>query len=111
MRLRAPDACCSVQSSSGLKRLAELEKSINARTAMLFFLNRYEPLGQIKRQDWMRAGKEHGVPVFNDAAADVPPAGAAFGVLSTRVSTWSPFRAARPCAAPRPRACWWAGPI
>ncbi len=54
---------------------AELERSINARTAMLFFLNRYEPLGQIKRQDWIRAGKKHTVPVFNDAAADVPPAG------------------------------------
>jgi L-seryl-tRNA(Ser) seleniumtransferase len=54
---------------------AELEKSFNPRTAMLFFLNRYEPLGQIKRQDWIRAGKEHAVPVFNDAAADVPPAG------------------------------------
>ncbi len=54
---------------------AELEKAINPRTAMLFFLNRYEPLGQIKRQDWIRAGKEHAIPVFNDAAADVPPAG------------------------------------
>jgi uncharacterized pyridoxal phosphate-dependent enzyme len=53
---------------------AELEKAINPRTAMLFFLNRYEPMGQIKRQAWIRAGKEHAVPVFNDAAADVPPA-------------------------------------
>jgi D-glucosaminate-6-phosphate ammonia-lyase len=57
-----------------VETLAELEKSINPRTAMLFFLNRYEPLGQIKRQDWVRAGKKHAVPVFNDAAADVPPA-------------------------------------
>ena len=54
---------------------AELDKAINPRTAMLFFLNRYEPLGQIKRQEWIRVGKEHAVPVFNDAAADVPPAG------------------------------------
>jgi L-seryl-tRNA(Ser) seleniumtransferase len=58
-----------------VETLAELEKAINPRTAMLFFLNRYEPLGQIKRQDWVRAGKEHAVPVFNDAAADLPPAG------------------------------------
>ena len=42
---------------------------------MMFFLNRYEPLGQIKRDEWIRVGKEHGVPLFNDAAADVPPAG------------------------------------
>ncbi len=54
---------------------AELQSAINSRTAMLFFLNRYEPLGQIKRHDWVRAGKENSVPVFNDAAADVPPAG------------------------------------
>ena len=42
---------------------------------MMFFLNRYEPLGQIKRDEWIRVGKERGVPLFNDAAADVPPAG------------------------------------
>ncbi len=57
-----------------VETLAELQRAINSRTAMLFFLNRYEPLGQIKRQDWIRAGKDHAVPVFNDAAADVPPA-------------------------------------
>ena len=58
-----------------VETLAELEKAINPRTAMLFFLNRHEPLGQIKRQDWVRVGKEHAVPVFNDAAADLPPVG------------------------------------
>ena len=58
-----------------VETLAELESSINSRTAMLFFLNRYEPMGKIKRQAWIRAGKERAVPVFNDAAADVPPAG------------------------------------
>ncbi len=53
---------------------AELDRAINPRTAMLFFLNRFEPLGQIKREEWIRVGKERGVPLFNDAAADVPPA-------------------------------------
>ncbi len=57
-----------------VETLEELEGAINARTAMLFFLNRYEPLGQIKRHDWLRIGKKHAVPVFNDAAADLPPA-------------------------------------
>jgi uncharacterized pyridoxal phosphate-dependent enzyme len=56
-----------------VETLSELEKAINARTAMPFFLNRYEPLGQIMRHDWVRVGKEHAVPVFNDAAADLPP--------------------------------------
>jgi len=51
----------------------ELERAINERTAMLFFLNKYDPLGQIHRDDWIRVGKARGVPTFNDAAADVPP--------------------------------------
>ncbi len=53
----------------------DLERAINARTAMMFFLNRYEPLGQIKREEWIRIGRERGIPLFNDAAADIPPAG------------------------------------
>lgn len=54
---------------------ADLERAIGPRTAMMFFLNRYEPQGQIKREEWIKAGKEHAVPLLNDAAADVPPAG------------------------------------
>ena len=54
---------------------AELDGRITPRTAMMFFLNRYEPLGQIKRDEWIKVGKERAVPLFNDAAADVPPAG------------------------------------
>ncbi len=51
----------------------ELERAINERTAMMFFLNKAEPEGRIKREEWIRVGKERGVPTFNDAAADVPP--------------------------------------
>ena len=54
---------------------AELDRAIGPRTAMMFFLNRYEPLGQIKRDEWIKVAKERAVPLFNDAAADVPPAG------------------------------------
>jgi L-seryl-tRNA(Ser) seleniumtransferase len=53
---------------------AELDRAITPRTAMMFFLNRYEPLGQIPRDEWIKVGKERGVALFNDAAADVPPA-------------------------------------
>jgi uncharacterized pyridoxal phosphate-dependent enzyme len=53
----------------------ELKRAINTRTAMMFFLNRYEPFGQIKRTAWIKTGKEHDIPLFNDAAADVPPPG------------------------------------
>ena len=53
---------------------ADLDRAIGDRAAMLFFLNRHEPLGRITRDEWIRAGKERGVPTFLDAAADVPPA-------------------------------------
>ena len=52
---------------------AELGRAVTSRTAMMFFLNCAEPLGQIKREEWIAVGKERGVPLFNDAAADVPP--------------------------------------
>ncbi len=51
----------------------ELDRAINPRTAMMFFLNRFGPLGSIKREEWIKVGKERGVVTFLDAAADVPP--------------------------------------
>jgi L-seryl-tRNA(Ser) seleniumtransferase len=51
----------------------ELDRAINERTAMLFFYNEMEPEGQIKRDEWIRVGKQRGVPTFNDAASDTPP--------------------------------------
>jgi L-seryl-tRNA(Ser) seleniumtransferase len=51
----------------------ELDRAINERTAMMFFYNENEPLGKIDRHDWIRVGKDRGVPTFNDAAADTPP--------------------------------------
>jgi len=52
----------------------ELERAISDRTAMMFFLNKADPEGQIKRHEWIRVGRQRGIPTFNDAAADVPPA-------------------------------------
>ena len=52
---------------------AELEKAINDETAMMFFLNKADPKGQIKRAEWIEVAKKHGIPTLNDAAADVPP--------------------------------------
>ncbi len=51
----------------------ELDRAINDRTAMLFFYNEMEPEGRIKRDEWIRVGKQRGVPTFNDAASDTPP--------------------------------------
>jgi L-seryl-tRNA(Ser) seleniumtransferase len=52
---------------------AELRKAIGPKTAMLFFVNIYEPKGEISRAEFIKAGKDAGVPVFNDAAAELPP--------------------------------------
>jgi L-seryl-tRNA(Ser) seleniumtransferase len=51
----------------------EAERAIGPRTAMMFYMNKAE--GNISRQDWIALGKKHGIPLFNDAAADVPPSG------------------------------------
>jgi len=51
----------------------ELERAVGPRTAMMFFLNRFGPLGAIGRGEWLEVGKRRGVPTFLDAAADVPP--------------------------------------
>jgi len=52
---------------------AELDSAINDRTAMMFFLNKADEQGRIRREEWVRVAKDRGVPAFNDAAADVPP--------------------------------------
>jgi L-seryl-tRNA(Ser) seleniumtransferase len=52
----------------------ELDAAINERTAMMFFLNKADPEGRIRRDEWIRVGRQRGVATCNDAAADVPPA-------------------------------------
>ncbi|MEP7338025.1 MAG: selenocysteine synthase, partial [Acidobacteriota bacterium] len=51
----------------------ELEAAINDRTAMMLFFNDRENIGQIGAEEFVALGKKHGIPTFNDAAADVPP--------------------------------------
>ena len=51
----------------------QLEAAINPNTVMMLFFNANEPVGQIKAQQFVDLGRKHGVPSFNDAAADVPP--------------------------------------
>ncbi len=57
-----------------VETMDDLEQATAAgKTAMMLFLNFAEPRGQIKAPEFIRFGKEHGIPTFNDAAADVPP--------------------------------------
>jgi L-seryl-tRNA(Ser) seleniumtransferase len=55
-----------------VETLSQYEAAFNDRTVMAHFFNAAEG-GQIPREDWIRVAHAHGVPCFNDAAADVPP--------------------------------------
>ncbi len=51
----------------------DLEHAVNEKTAMLHFLNEAQKQGKIGLEQWVAAGKRHGISTFNDAAADCPP--------------------------------------
>jgi uncharacterized pyridoxal phosphate-dependent enzyme len=51
----------------------DLERAVNPQTAMMLFYNNNNTVGQIRDEEFVQLGKKHGVPTFNDAAADVPP--------------------------------------
>jgi uncharacterized pyridoxal phosphate-dependent enzyme len=55
-----------------VETLEQYEAAFNERTVMAHFFNAAEN-GRIGREDWVRVAHQHGVPCFNDAAADVPP--------------------------------------
>lgn len=52
--------------------LQDYQKAFTPQTVMAHFFNAAVG-GQISREDWIRVAHDHGVPCFNDAAADVPP--------------------------------------
>ena len=51
----------------------EMGNASSEKTAMMYFLNAAQNQGKIGLQEFIDIGKRHGVPTFNDAAADVPP--------------------------------------
>lgn len=55
-----------------VETLDDYERAFTDRTVMAHFFNAAEG-GQISREDWVSVAHKHGVPCFNDAAADVPP--------------------------------------
>ena len=53
--------------------VADVEKAINEKTALMHFLNIEADKGQIKHEEWVALGKKYNVPTSNDMAADTPP--------------------------------------
>lgn len=51
----------------------ELERAINANTALMHFLNIEADKGKILHEEWVTIAKKHGIPTSIDIAADVPP--------------------------------------
>jgi L-seryl-tRNA(Ser) seleniumtransferase len=56
-----------------VETVEELEKAINERTAMLWFLHIQSDKGKIQHEEWVALGKKHQIPTMIDIAADVPP--------------------------------------
>jgi L-seryl-tRNA(Ser) seleniumtransferase len=55
-----------------VQTLPQYDAAFNERTVMAHFFNAASG-SEIRREDWVRIAHQHGVPCFNDAAADVPP--------------------------------------
>ena len=55
-----------------VETMADYQRAFTDRTAVAFYFNAAEG-GGIGREEWIRVAHDHGVPCFNDAAADVPP--------------------------------------
>ncbi len=56
-----------------IKTAKQMEKAINDKTAMLWFLNANTDQGEVKWEEFIAIGKKHNIPTFIDCAADVPP--------------------------------------
>src|SRR5882724_1168978 len=54
-----------------VETMEQYENAFTEKTVMTNFFNAVE--APISREDWIRIAHKHGVPCFNDAAADVPP--------------------------------------
>ncbi len=56
-----------------VESIADVEKAINEKTALLWFLNIQSDKGSITHEEWVALGKKHNIPTMIDIAADVPP--------------------------------------
>lgn len=54
-----------------VETIEQYQNAFNEKTVMTNFFNAQD--APISREEWIRIAHQHGVPCFNDAAADVPP--------------------------------------
>ena len=51
----------------------DLDKAINSKTALMYFLNESSPNGKILHAEWLEVAKKNNIPTIIDIAADIPP--------------------------------------
>jgi L-seryl-tRNA(Ser) seleniumtransferase len=56
-----------------VKTPEDLQRAISEKTALLWFLNKYNKKGDINDEQWVSLGKKYNIPTFNDCASDIPP--------------------------------------
>jgi uncharacterized pyridoxal phosphate-dependent enzyme len=56
-----------------VETISDVEKAINEKTALLWFLNVQSDKGSITHEQWVELGKKFKIPTMIDIAADVPP--------------------------------------
>jgi L-seryl-tRNA(Ser) seleniumtransferase len=56
-----------------VETISDVEKAINEKTALLWFLNIQSDQGSITHEQWVELGKKFKTPTMIDIAADVPP--------------------------------------
>jgi len=56
-----------------IETVEDLEKAINEKTAVMWFLNYAGPNGQIKDKEWVAIARKHNIPTMIDMAADSTP--------------------------------------
>ena len=56
-----------------VETVEDFERAVTDKTAMMLFYNNNNKEGRIQDEEFVRLGKKHSIPTFNDAAADVPP--------------------------------------
>lgn len=56
-----------------VETMEQLEKAINSKTALMYFLNESSPHGKIMHKEWLEVAKKHNIPTIIDIAADIPP--------------------------------------